>query len=156
VTPSITPTNTSTPTNTPSVTPSQTETQTPTPTNTETPTVTPSQTETQTPTPTNTETQTPTPTVTPTVTIGLTPTPTPTNTRIGFTVNSGSTQLDACTSVNPPVTIYGNTSQFDTSYEFWNVLNGDSTVDMTGYYQNGGYVIELDSNGNTVGPGQIC
>jgi hypothetical protein len=94
--------------------------------------------------------------VTPTVTIGLTPTPTPTNARITFTVNSGTTQLDACNSVNPPITIYGNNPQFDLSDQFWNVLNGNSTVDMAGYYQNTGYVVQLNSNGNTVSFGTLC
>jgi hypothetical protein len=173
-----TPTNTETPTNTPTTTttltatPTNTETPTPTqtPTNTETPTNTPTQTQTGTPdvttTPTNTETPTNTPTqtqtgtpnvtATPTNTETPTSTPTPTIDRISYTVYYGATQDDACGQYNSTSTIYGNNSQFDLCSEFWNVATGGPTVDMTGYYKNGNYVVELDSNGNTVGLGSLC
>jgi hypothetical protein len=173
-TPSVTATNTPTPTNTSSNTPTPTNTETPTPTqtptNTETPTNTPTQTQTGTPdvttTPTNTETPTNTPTqtqtgtpnvtATPTNTETPTSTPTPTIDRISYTVYYGATQDDACGQYNSTSTIYGNNSQFDLCSEFWNVATGGPTVDMTGYYKNGNYVVELDSNGNTVGLGSLC
>ena len=155
-TPTNTPTNTETPTNTPTTTttltasPTETETPTPTPTNTQTGTAA------VTPTPTNTETPTLTPTNTPTASPGSTPTPTPTIARVSFTVYSGVTQDDACGQFNSSVTIYGNNPQFDLCTEFWDVISGNATVDMTGYYQNGGYVVELDEFGVTVGFGALC
>jgi hypothetical protein len=155
-TPSNTSTNTPTPTQTPTVTPTNTETPTNTPTNTTTNTETPTNTPTNTETPTNTPTQTNTPTVTSSVTIGLTPTPTPTNSRIAFTVYYGLTSNDACDEVNSSETIYGDTTQFDLCQQFWNVPNGNSTVDMSGYYQNNGYVLQLDSNGVPIGFGSLC
>ena len=164
MTPSVTPTNTQTPTstatNTP--TPSNTATNTPTPTNTQTGTaaVTPTPTQTGTaavtPTPTNTETPTNTPTNTQTGTPGLTPTPTPTIDRVAFTVYSGVTQDDACGQYNPTVTIYGNNSAFDQSNQFWNVPTGSVTIDMVGYYQNNGYVLNLNTGGIPVGFGALC
>ena len=173
-TPSSTPT--PTPTDTPANTPTNTETSTPTPTNsetptetptntptntitsTETPTNTPTNTETTTPTntPTNTETPTNTPTPTPTVTINLTPTPTPTNARIAFTVYSGTTHDSACGQYNSSVIIYGNNPQFDYCTQFWNVLNGDSTVDMSGFYNNGQIVVELNSDGIEISSYSLC
>lgn len=184
MTPSVTPTNTPTPsvtatnTGTPTQTPTNTETPTPTttttltstptntPTNTqtgtaaETPTPTPTNTQTgtaaETPTPTNTETPTNTPSNTPTSSPGSTPTPTPTIARTSFSVFFGNTQDEACGEYNTSTTIYGNNFQFDLCTEFWNVPTGNSTVDMSGYYKNGGYVIELDSFGLPVGFGALC
>ena len=165
-TPTPTPTNTETPTNTPTqtqtgtanVTPTPTESETPTPTPTGTANVTPTPTEseTPTPTPTNTETPTNTPTQTQTGTPSVTSTPTPTIARVAFTVYSGLTQDEACGQFNSSVTIYGNNPQFDLSTEFWDVISGNATVDMTGYYQNGGYVVEFDEFGVTVGFGALC
>ena len=161
-TPTATPTNTATPTDTPTNTPTNTVTNTQTPTNTETttntPTNTPTNTETSTPTntPTNTETPTNTPTPTPTVTINLTPTPTPTNARIPFTVYSGTTHDSACGQYYPLVTIYGNNPQFDYCTQFWNVLNGNSTVDMSGFYNNGQIVVELNSDGIETSSYSLC
>ena len=66
------------------------------------------------------------------------------------------TQDDACGQFNSSVTIYGNNPQFDLCTEFWDVISGNATVDMTGYYQNGGYVVELDEFGVTVGFGALC
>ncbi len=149
---SVTPTNTSTPTNTASVTPTNTET--PTPTNTETPTNTPSETPTNTPTTSETPTVTPTLTQTPTNT--ATPTVTPTIDRVSFTVYSGVTINDSCGEVNPSVTIYGNNPQFDLCTEFWNVISGFATIDMSGYYQNGNYSVQLDYFGVPIGLGSIC
>lgn len=151
-----TPTNTETPTNTPTTTttltasPTETETPTPTPTNTQTGTAA------VTPTPTNTETPTNTPSNTPTASPGSTPTPTPTIARVPFSVFFGNTQDDACGEYNSSTTIYGNNPQFDLSTEFWNVPSGDATVDMSGFYKNGGYVVELDTFGITVGLGALC
>ena len=68
----------------------------------------------------------------------------------------GNTQDEACGEYNSPTIIYGNNPQFDLSTEFWNVPSGNATVDMSGFYKNGGYVIELDINGNTVGFGALC
>jgi hypothetical protein len=163
-TPSNTATNTPTPTNTQTgtaaVTPTPTQTGTaavtPTPTNTGTPTNTPTGTAAVTPTPTNTETPTSTPTNTQTGTPGLTPTPTPTIDRVAFTVYSGVTQDDACGQYNPTVTIYGNNSAFDQSNQFWNVPTGSVTIDMVGYYQNNGYVLNLNTGGIPVGFGALC
>ncbi len=174
LTPSATPTNTPTPSVTASNTPTPTTTQTPTTTTTltasQTPTLTSTQTPTNTgtaavtPTPTNTgtaaETPTPTPSVTatntPTASPGSTPTPTPTIARVSFTVYYGATQDDACGEYNASTTIYGNNSQFDLCNEFWNVATGGPTIDMTGFYKNGNYVIELDEFGNTDEFGTLC
>jgi hypothetical protein len=160
------------PTHTPTGTPASTPTQTPTPTNTGTAAVTPTPTNTGTaavtPTPTNTGTAavTPTPTntttSTPSGTASSTPTPTPTNTvtptidRIAFTVYSGLTQEDACGQYNPSVTIYGNNPSFDQCNQYWNVPTGNATVDMTGYYQNNAYVVNLNSGGEPQGFGTLC
>ena len=130
----------------PTPTPTTTETPTPTPTITETPTETP----TTTPTPTITETPTNTPTNT------ETPTPTPTINRISFIVFSGTNQSDSCNQVNPSITIYGNNSQFDYCTAFWDVPSGNPTIDMSGYYQNGGYAVQLTSNGIPIGFGALC
>ena len=164
VTPTTTATLTATPTNTGSPTPTATPTNTETPTNTPTQTqtgtpnvtTTPTNTETPTNTPTPTQTDTPNATATPTNTGTPTNTPTPTLDRISFTVYYGATQDDACGQYNSTSTIYGNNPQFDLCSEFWNVATGGPTVDMTGYYKNGNYVVELDSNGNTVGLGSLC
>jgi hypothetical protein len=93
---------------------------------------------------------------TPTASPGSTPTPTPTIARVSFTVYYGATQDDACGEYNASTTIYGNNSQFDLCNEFWNVATGGPTIDMTGFYKNGNYVIELDEFGNTVGFGSLC
>ena len=161
-----TPTNTETPTNTPTNTQTGTAAVTPTPTNTETPTNTPTGTAEVTPTPTNTETPTNTPTPTQTGTAAVTPSPTntetPTNTptptidRISYTVYYGTTQEEACGQYNSSSTIYGNNPQFDLCTEFWNAPSGGPTVDMSGYYKNNNYVVQLDSNGDTVGLGTLC
>jgi hypothetical protein len=163
-TPSVTPTNTPTPSVTASNTPTPTQTGTaavtPTPTNTGTPTQTPTNTGTPTQTPTNTQTGTPsvtsTPTNTQTPTNTNTQTPTPTIDRVAFTVYSGVTQVDACGQYNPSLTIYGNNSAFDQCNQFWNVPTGDATINMSGYYQNGAYVVNLDSFGTPIGFGAIC
>jgi hypothetical protein len=135
-TPTATPTNTETPTNTPSVTPTNTET----PTNT--PSVTPTNTET--PTPTNTETPTSTPSETPTNT--PTQTPTPTNSRVQFNITSGLTANIACDFGDVGI-IYGEDPVFDDNAQFFNNPTGPVTIDMTGYYANGGLVINVDSLG---------
>lgn len=101
-------------------------------------------------TPTPTVTNTSTPTNTPTVT------PTPTRSKVAFTVYSGATNQDACGQYNPSVTVYGNNSQFDLSTQFSNISTGDATINMTGFIQNGGYVSQLDTNGNVVGSVTIC
>ena len=164
MTPSVTPTQTNTPTNTASNTPTPTQTGTaavtPTPSNTGTPTQTPTNTQTGTPdvttTPTNTQTPTNTETSTPTPTNTETPTPTPTIDRVAFTVYSGITQEDACGQYNPSVTIYGNNPAFDQCNQYWDVPTGSATVDMTGYYQNNAYVVNLNSGGVPQGFGALC
>jgi len=150
--PTSTPTSSETPTPTPSLTSSQTPT--PSITSSQTPTPTPSITSSQTPTPSTTSPETPTPT--PTVTINLTPTPTPTNARISFTVYSGTTYDSACGQYSPSVIIYGNNPQFDYCTQFWNVLNGDPTVDMSGFYNNGQIVVELNSDGIEISSYSLC
>ena len=138
--PTSTPTSSETPTPTPSITSSQTPTPsvTETQTSTPTPSITSSETPTPTNTPTNTETPTNTPTITPTVTINLTPTPTPTNARIAFTVYSGTTYDSACGQYNPSVIIYGN-----------NPL-------LSGFYNNGQIVVELNSDGIEISSYSLC
>ena len=162
-TPTLTPTTTITASPTiglPTSTPTSSETPTPTPsiTSSETPTPTPTLTTSETPTPTVTTSETPTPTVTntPTVTINLTPTPTPTNARIPFIVYSGTTHDSSCGQYNPSITIYGDNSQFDFCTQFWNVLNGDSTVNMGGFYNYGQIVVELTSDGVQTGGYSLC
>lgn len=169
--PGPTPTPTKTPTQTPSATPTPTVTSGLTPTMTQTPTLTPTpsttvthtptQTSTSTPTPTETTTNTPTPTQTPSQTVTQTPTntptqtPTPTNTRYLFNVFSGSTRVDACDGLLPEV-VYGDNSDFDLSTQFFNVLNGPSTIDMSGFIQRNAYSVELDTNGFVIGFGALC
>ena len=150
-TPSVTATNTPTP----SVTATNTGTPTPTPTNTETQTQTPTPTNTQTPTQTSTptNTQTPTQTLTQTPTNTGTPTPTPNNV---FTVYSGSTSDQACGQYFSTVVVYGNNSQFDLSTQFSIISTFPSSVDMTGFIQNNGFVFELDSDGFVAGFGTLC
>ena len=137
---------------------------------TPTPTVSPTNTPTVTPTVTTTTTPTYTPTPSTTATIGLTPTATPTNTesptqtpsgsnsplRFVFNVYTGTTSEDACGQINGPVTIYGNDPQFDYCTQFWNVAEGSSTIDMTGFYNNSYVVVELDSNGFQIGGYSLC
>ena len=101
-------------------------------------------------TPTPTATNTSTPTNTPTQT------PTPTRSKVAFTVYSGTTSDQACGRYNPTITVYGNNSQFDLSTQFSNISTGNATIDMTGFIQNGGYVSQLDTNGNVVGSVTIC
>jgi outer membrane biosynthesis protein TonB len=153
-------TQTQTPTQTQTQTPTNTETPTQTPTNTETPTQTPTNTETptNTPTPTNTETptQTPTNTETPTNTPTPTTTPTPTQTRFAFTVYPGSTYNDSCGQYNSTITIYGDKVNFDENTIFYNVLAGPTTIDMTGYYNDGQIIVQLASNGSIVATFAAC
>jgi hypothetical protein len=171
-TPTNTPTVTETPTNTPTETPTptvtETPTETPTPTVTETPTNTPTVTETPTNTPTETPTNTPTntptetPTQTPTSTVTETPTetptqtPTPTNTRFSFLSCTGSTSNEACACSLGTVTIWGDYSIFDENDLFYNNAIGDVTVDMVGFYVYDSISVELDSNGITAGPYNLC
>jgi hypothetical protein len=121
-------------------------------------TPTPTATNTSTPTPTTTITLTPTTTttLTPTPTSTPTNTPTPTHSKVAFTVYSGTTHDQACGRYNPTVVVYGNNSQFDLSTQFSNISTGNATIDMTGFIQNGGYVVQLNSNGNTIGYGGLC
>ena len=165
-TPSVTPTNTETPTNTPSETPTNTPTNTAsstvtptvTPTNTETPTVTPTNTETPTNTPTNTPSGTPTntPSVTPTNTQTPSITPSPTHTRFGFAVFTGTSSEDACSQMNIPTTIYGDTFEFDLNSQFYNDFVGPTTIDLEGFYNYNQTVVQLDSNGFVVGYFTLC
>ena len=154
----VTQTPTNTQTGTAAVTPTPTETATPTQTGTAAVTPTPTQTGTAAVTPTPTETPTPTQTGTSGVTPTETPTqtPTPTLSRISFTVYTGATNDEACGQYYPTGTIYGNNSQFDLCTQFWNVSTGNSTIDMSGYYNNGGYVVQLDVFGVPVGFGTLC
>jgi len=170
-TPTLTPTNTQTPGTTPTPTPTTTNTETPTQTPTTTTTLT--ATPTNTPTPTNTETPTQTPTttttltatptqtgtaaVTPTPTQTETPTntPTPTRARFSFSVSTGLTSNDAC-NASPSITIYGELANFDENTQFFNLVYGPVTVNMTGCYSNSGQVVQLNSNGNETGGFSLC
>jgi len=106
-----------------------------------------------------------TPTVTPTRTANITPsvTKTPTNTPtvtttiplFAFNVSSGSTQYDACHGTGTTI-IYGFNSQFDYNTEFFNSPYGVVTIVMSGYYELGGVVCELDTGGNVIGAFSLC
>jgi hypothetical protein len=172
-----TPTPTETPTETPTNTPTTTTTLTFTPTQTQTPTTTPTQTPTTTTTLTATQTETPTQTQTPTTTTTLTSTPTPTPTATptetttltatqtetptstptpsvtppaltSFSVYTGSTLLEACGNINGPITVYGNDSVWVDVSLLSNIPAGPATINMTGFYNFNGIVIESDSSGN--------
>ena len=134
-TPTQTPTNTATNTPTPSITATNTATNTPTPSITATNTPTQTATSTPTETPTQTPTNTPTPSVTPPA-------------RTSFSVYSGSTLLDACGNINGPITVYGNDSVWGDVSFLSNVPVGPVTINMTGFYNFNGLVIEVDSSGN--------
>jgi hypothetical protein len=104
------------------------------------PTPTPTVTPTQTVTPTVTKTQTPSPT--------QTNTPTPTHNRFGFVVFTGITLEDACREINnPTTTIYGDFNNFDSNPFFYNDFVGPVTIDMSGFYNFEGIVVELDNLG---------
>jgi hypothetical protein len=105
---------------------------------TPTPTVTPSSTPTNTPTPTNTETPTETPTQT----------PTPTHNRFGFAVFTGSSFEEACSQINIPTTIYGDSNIFTENSQFYNDFIGPVTIDMSGIYNYEQTVVQLSSTGN--------
>jgi hypothetical protein len=124
---------------------------TPTPTKTLTPTKTPTQTQ----TPTNTTTQTQTPTNTTTQTETPTQTPTPTRARIEFVSCYGLTQVDACSCLSNS-TIWGDNSNFDENVFFYDSEFGGNTIDLTGYYNYLGAVIELNTNGDIVGNYNLC
>jgi len=152
--PTVTPTNTATNTGTPTQTPTQT------PTNTETPTQTPTNTETPTQTPTNTPSQTPTDTPsvtsTPTDTPSVTPTPTPTSPlQVFYNVTSGATSNEAC-EAGVQTELYGFFPIFDNNTQFYNDPSGVVVSDMSGFYSNQLSVIELDSDGTTVGSFTAC
>lgn len=93
----------------------------------------------------------PIPAVTPTPTITVTPG----ITRYTFNVNSGLTQYDACYNGVSSV-IYGDNSSFDLNSEFYNLPYGSVTIVMSGYYQLGNVVCELDTGGNVVGSYVLC
>jgi hypothetical protein len=135
VTPTPTPSNTSSPTPTPTQTPTNTTTNTQTPTNTPTNTVT----STPTQTPTNTTTETPTNTPTPSVTPPA---------LTSFSVYTGATLLEACDNINGPITVYGNDSVWGDVSLLSNIPAGAATINMTGFYNFNGIVIEVDSSGN--------
>ena len=115
-----------------------------------TPTPTPTITATNTPTPTVTETTTPTPTVTNT----QTSTPTPTVSRYEFSVGSGSTTNEACTS-GVVGSIWGDEPLFDDCVQFYPDSSGPSTM-LAGFYSNSGVVTEIDSDGAQVGAFSLC
>jgi outer membrane biosynthesis protein TonB len=149
VTQGLTPTPTETSTSVPTATPTNTPTNTQTPTNTTSQTQTPTNTVSQTETPTNTASQTATPTNTPTVT------PTPTKTRFTFIGYSGSTQDQACGQYNS-ATIYGDNNIFDENVQFYNNLTGPVDVDMIGFYQYNGVVVQLLSGGSAPSTFNLC
>lgn len=136
------------------VTPTQTTTNTSTPTETPTNTPTPSESPTQTPTSTETPTQTPTQTVTPTETATQTPTPTPTISYWVYTLTSGTTANDACTSVTT-YTIYSSSAfpQGPTVGEFLFLDSVLTNPVNNGWWGDGSSAFEID---DTIGsPGQI-
>jgi hypothetical protein len=120
-------------------------------------TPTPSVTPTSTPTPTVTSTVTPTPSVTASVTPTVTPTitVTPTNSRNIFSVTSGTTAEIACQGINS-TTIWGEEPAFDANTQFYNSASGPVSIDMTGYYNDGTYVVQVNSTGTTVGFFTTC
>jgi hypothetical protein len=151
-TPSVTQTQTPTPTTTTTLTASQTPTLTSTPTPTTTTTLTATQTPTETSTPTPTTTTTLTATQTPTET--STPTPTPTPFYYGFSLGSGDTPNQACTSST--YAIYGTRSGGPT-IETSEVLYSDALLTIpasNGYYSDGTILYIVNSNENDI-PGEV-
>ena len=154
-TPTPTPTQTPTPTVTSTLTPTPTVTPTYTPTNTITPTETPTNTPTETPTNTPTETLTPTPTETPT----NTPTPTITPTSPLQVFNITYDVLDvyvACSGLGTPITLYAFDPLFDQNTQFYNDPSGIVTIDLSGFYKNGGDVVQLNSTGQIISSFNLC
>ena len=137
----------------PTATPTPSVTLSPTETTTQTPT--PSETPTETPTPTNTESPTQTPTNTESPTTTPTQTPTPTILRTEFVVCSGATLEEACFCVYSG-SIWGDKVIFDENIQFYDSPSGPNTTNLTGFYSYNGFLIELDSDGITVGAYSIC
>jgi hypothetical protein len=106
-------------------------------------------------TPTPTQTGTPNVTATPTNTGTPTNTPTPTNSRVQFNITSGTTSNAACDLGDAGI-IYGEDPVFDNNLQFFNSSTGPVTIDMTGYYANGGLVVFLNSTGNESGGFFLC
>jgi hypothetical protein len=63
-------------------------------------------------------------------------------------ITSGNTANIAC-DFGDFGEIYGEDPVFDNNAQFFNNPTGPVTIDMTGYYANGGLVIEVDSTGTT-------
>jgi hypothetical protein len=149
------PTPTPTPTITPTPTVTETLTPTPTVTQTQTPTETPTMTPTETLTPTPTETLTPTPTETPT----MTPTPTITPTSPLQVFNITYDVLDvyvACSGLGTPITLYAFDPLFDQNTNYYNDPSGIVTIDLSGFYKNGGDVVQLNSTGQIISSFNLC
>jgi hypothetical protein len=64
--------------------------------------------------------------------------------------------LDACGGFGSDIEIYGINTTFDQNAFFYNSPSGPVTIDMAGYYQNNGQVVELDANGVETGGYSIC
>ena len=82
-------------------------------------------------------------------------TQTPTSPLQSFSVYSGTTQQGACNSI-ASVTLYAFNTTFDLNTQFYNESTGTVTVDLTGYYVYSNQVIQLDSNGITIGSFTLC
>lgn len=106
------------------------------------------------PTPTPTNTQTPTPTPTNTQTPTNTSTPTPTVSRYSFSVGSGATSNEACSSGSLG-TIWGDAPLFDNCTQFYPDSFGSSSM-VAGFYVNLNIVTEIDSSGVQVGAFSAC
>jgi outer membrane biosynthesis protein TonB len=130
---------------------------TPTPTVTTTQTETPTQTPAQTETPTNTTTNTPTNTITQTSTPTVTPTQTQTPgvVRYSFSVSTGNTLNQACSS-SPSFTIWGSNPNFDENTQFYNNSNGPVTINMAGFYSYQLIVVQLTTGGFENGGFSLC
>ena len=95
-----------------------------------------------TPTPTNTQTPT------------NTSTPTPTVSRYSFSVGSGATSNEACSSGSLG-TIWGDAPLFDNCTQFYPDSFGSSSM-VAGFYVNSNIVTEIDSSGVQVGAFSAC
>jgi hypothetical protein len=122
-----------------------------------TPSVTPSITPTTSVTPSITPTTSITPSITPTTSItpSITPTITPTNVLNSFNVSTGSSQYDACYN-NSTNVIYALNNQFDFNSQFYDSPYGVIISDMSGFYELGGVVCELNSGGTVVSGFILC
>jgi hypothetical protein len=71
-------------------------------------------------------------------------------------VNFANNALDACGNYGTSIEIYGINQFFDQNIFFYDSPSGPVTTDMSGFYQNSGQVVELDSAGYELNGFSIC